>query len=53
VGVPPFPGIPRLYQRPSGLTHGDSHSGRDLIRWRGEDLRDASSRENADGFVGQ
>jgi hypothetical protein len=43
-----------LYQRPFTVTQqGDSICLGEVIPWRGEDLRHASSREDADGFLSQ
>jgi hypothetical protein len=43
-----------LYQRPFTVTQqGDSICVGEVIPWCGEDLRHASSREDADGFLSQ
>ena len=40
-----------LYQRALAVTHDSGVERHEVIPWRGEDLRYASSRETADGFL--
>ena len=42
-----------FYQRPWFVTHGDSVFWAELIPWRGEDSRHASSGERSEGFLGR